>query len=69
MSFWKDLATYCEHLAPCATPAIATVGQVANAVSNAQLQIENGLHDGLIAQAHINTFAAIPEYNPDDDLD
>lgn len=69
MSFWKDLAVYCEHLAPCATPAVATVAQVANAVSNAEMQIDAIRHEGLIAQGHINTFATVSAYIPDDELD
>jgi hypothetical protein len=39
MTFWNDLAVYCHHLAPCATPAVATVGRVAGAISTAERQV------------------------------
>ena len=71
MPFWNDLAVYCANLAPVATPAIAALGHVAGAVSNAELQIQALREDNSRLRFNAEYFESIPrlteeDFHPDD---
>jgi hypothetical protein len=67
MSFWNDLAVYCEHLAPCATPAIAAVGHVASSVASAERQLQAMRNETEFLYAESARFDAI-HLLPEDDF-
>jgi hypothetical protein len=66
MSFWDELAVYCENLAPVATPAVATLGSIANAVSTADRQIQAMNDDTRRLRAQATYLESVPLLTEDD---